>query len=177
MRKNDTTPDECHTFFEMLSDATSRRHKQKMKMQFRNPGDSTEPAREELSQPIALRPRPVAALSIEEVFLRRILTIVEDNLANTSFSVDLLSEEAAMSPAQLYRKMTALTAYSPNEFIRHMRLTRAADLLRQRAGNVADIAYQTGFGSLSYFSKCFKEKFGVVPSVYTKSHFDYNQTP
>jgi AraC-like DNA-binding protein len=144
----------------------------KMKMQLRN----GQPVREEPSMRIALRPQPVMALSIEEVFLRRILAIVEENIANTSFGVELLSEEAAMSPAQLYRKMTALTAYSPNEFIRHMRLTRAADLLRQRAGNVADIAYQTGFGSLSYFSKCFKQKFGMVPSEYTKIHIAYNQS-
>jgi AraC-like DNA-binding protein len=95
------------------------------------------------------------------------MTVIEQYLDDTSFSVDILASEMAMSNTQLYRKLKSLTGFTPNELIRNTRLERAASLLRQRAGNVADIAYQVGFNNLSYFSKCFKEKFGVSPSEFT----------
>jgi len=68
-----------------------------------------------------------------------------------------------MSNIQLYRKLKALTGSTPNDLIRNMRLERAGSLLRQRGGNVAEIAYQVGFNNLSYFAKCFREKFGLTP--------------
>jgi DNA-binding response OmpR family regulator len=125
--------------------------------------------REKFSKQLSVSPRPIETLSLDDQFLQKAIGIVEDNISNPSFSVDAFAKEAAMSSAQLYRKVTALTEFTPNDLIRHMRLQRAADLLRRRAGNVADVAYQSGFTSLSYFSKCFREKFGIVPSEYMKS--------
>jgi len=94
------------------------------------------------------------------------LAIVESNISNPGFSVEFLAAEAAMSNVQLYRKLKALTNQTPNELIRNFRLERAASLLKQHAGGVAEIAYQVGFNNLSYFAKCFKEKFGVTPSEF-----------
>jgi signal transduction histidine kinase/DNA-binding response OmpR family regulator len=119
------------------------------------------------SRQLRLMPSEVDIVSMEDRFVKKVMTVIEQYLDDTSFSVDVLASEMAMSNTQLYRKLKSLTGFTPNELIRNTRLERAASLLRQRAGNVADIAYQVGFNNLSYFSKCFKEKFGVSPSEFT----------
>jgi YesN/AraC family two-component response regulator len=119
-------------------------------------------------QSVVLYPSELKADSIEEKFLKKVGLVVEKYLSDPMFSVEIFANEVGMSQVQLYRKLTALTNYSPNEFIRHMRLQRASDLLKQNVGNVAEVAYQSGFNNLSYFSKVFKEKFGVTPSEFNK---------
>ena len=71
-----------------------------------------------------------------------------------------------MSRMQLLRKIRALTGQAPGEFIRTTRLKRAAQLLDKKFGNVAEICYEAGFNNLSYFSKCFREFYGILPSDY-----------
>ncbi|MEM7039319.1 MAG: helix-turn-helix transcriptional regulator [Bacteroidota bacterium] len=71
-----------------------------------------------------------------------------------------------MSRVQLHRKLKALSGQTTTEFIRTIRLKRAAQLLEQNFGTVAEVAYAVGFGNLSYFSKCFKAQFGVSPSEF-----------
>jgi len=71
-----------------------------------------------------------------------------------------------MSRMQLHRKLLALTNKSANNFIRSLRLKRAAELLRQHYGNVAQIAYEVGFNNPSYFAECFRKQFGKLPSEY-----------
>jgi signal transduction histidine kinase/AraC-like DNA-binding protein len=119
-------------------------------------------------QSVVLYPSDLKAESIEEKFLKKVGLVVEKYLSDPMFSVEIFASEVGMSQVQLYRKLTALTNYSPNEFIRHMRLQRASDLLKQNVGNVAEVAYQSGFNNMSYFSKVFKEKFGVTPSEFNK---------
>jgi AraC-like DNA-binding protein len=75
-----------------------------------------------------------------------------------------------MSRMQLNRKLHALTGRSPHEFIRNLRLQRAAKLLDAHWGNVAEIAFEVGFNSLSHFSKAFREEYGVLPSEYGATH-------
>jgi len=74
-----------------------------------------------------------------------------------------------MSRVQLYRKVSALTNLNVSEFIRTIRLKEAAQLLKNASGTISEIAYQTGFNNLSYFSKSFKETFGKTPLEYLKS--------
>ncbi len=112
---------------------------------------------------ITLHPKDIQVTSMDDRFLKKVMDVVETNLTDSSFGVEVFAREVAMSQVQLYRKLTALTGYSPNDFIRHIRLQRAADLLKKKAGNVTEVAYQIGFNNLSYFAKCFKEKFGVSP--------------
>jgi YesN/AraC family two-component response regulator len=108
----------------------------------------------------------VKAVSADEKFLEKLKKIVEERISDEMLSVESLTEEIGMSRAQLYRKVTALTGISGNEFIRKLRLQKAAQLLQQHAGPVSQVAYEVGFSNLSYFSKCFKEEFGVLPSEY-----------
>jgi len=73
-----------------------------------------------------------------------------------------------MSRMQLFRKLKALTNQNPSEFIRTIRLKRAAQLIKKKFGNVAEITYEVGFNNLSYFAKCFKELYGLSPSEFAK---------
>ncbi|MCY7353418.1 MAG: response regulator [Cytophagaceae bacterium] len=125
--------------------------------------------RERFSRQLTLKPSDVTVTSADERFLQRALSIVETQLSNPEFDVDRFSREIGMGRTQLYRKLTALTNQSPTDFIRLMRLHRAADLLRQQQGNVSEIALQVGFNSLNYFTRCFREQFGQTPSEYAKA--------
>ena len=94
------------------------------------------------------------------------MDIITDNLSDEQFDVQQFSREIGMSGTQLRRKMNALTGQSPNHFIRSKRLKEAARLIREEQQTVSEAAYQSGFNSLSYFSKCFQEEFGKLPSEY-----------
>jgi AraC-like DNA-binding protein len=78
--------------------------------------------------------------------------------------VEQLAREIGMSRSQIHRKMVALTNQSPNQFIRVFRLNRAKDLILKQVATTSEIAYQVGFSSPSYFTKCFREEFGHTPS-------------
>ncbi len=93
---------------------------------------------------------------------------IEAHLSDSAFSVEVLADEVAMSSVQVYRKLKAITGQTPNDLIRNVRLERAASLLDQHAGNVADVAYMVGFNNLSYFAKCFRDKYQQSPSEYLK---------
>jgi DNA-binding response OmpR family regulator len=125
--------------------------------------------REKFSSQILLKPKDILVQSGDDKFLNKVLASAEDHISDVQFSVDGFAREVGMSTAQLYRKLNAVTGYTPNDFMRHMRLQRAADLMDRKAGNVAEVAYQVGFNNLSYFAKCFRDKFGKSPSEYLKS--------
>lgn len=99
----------------------------------------------------------------QDRFLKRIKGIIEENLNNNLFGVGDLAFRAGVSQPQLYRKLIALTGYSANNYIRHIRLKHAARLLSNGAGNVSEIAYRVGFNSQSYFAKCFKAVHQCAP--------------
>lgn len=115
-----------------------------------------------------LLPQPAAVPDRQAAFIERIIHIVEAHIGDEKFSVEVLQKEIGMSRMQLHRKLKALTNQSTNDFIRSIRLKKAAHLLRQPGIQIAEAAYQSGFNHLSYFSKCFKEQFGVLPSEYAK---------
>jgi signal transduction histidine kinase/DNA-binding response OmpR family regulator len=120
--------------------------------------------RERFAGEIIFKPKEVATTSVDETFLNQVLTAIESNMEEETFSVVELSEQVAMSRSQLHRKLKALVNKSPNQIIREMRLQRAKGLLEKRAGNASEVAFMVGFNSLAYFSKCFKDQFGVAPS-------------
>jgi len=112
----------------------------------------------------------IALNSYDVKFIRRVTEVVEDHLTDLEFDVRKLQEKSGMSHTQLYRKLHALTGLSPSRFIRHLRLKRAAKLLEQRYGSVTQVAFEVGFGNLSYFTKCFRKQFGISPSEYSKQY-------
>ena len=108
----------------------------------------------------------VEVLSADEQFLVKVKEVILGRLSDEQLSVESLAEDIGMSGVQLYRKVSALTGMSVNELIRKLRLQKAAMLLGQNWGPVSQVAYEVGFSNLSYFSKVFKEEFGVLPSEY-----------
>jgi signal transduction histidine kinase/ligand-binding sensor domain-containing protein/DNA-binding response OmpR family regulator len=116
-----------------------------------------------------IEPRKVTLTSTDERFVKSMIESIEKNMSNEEYSVEDMATDVGMSKAQLYRKMRALTNQSANEFIRTMRLKRAAQLLEQNELTVAEVTYQVGFTDLPYFRECFKKMFGVTPSEYSGS--------
>ncbi|WP_405563289.1 two-component regulator propeller domain-containing protein [Polaribacter sp. Asnod6-C07] len=107
----------------------------------------------------------------DEEFLEKIIEIIEKNLSNSSFGVEELSKEIGLSTSHFYRRLKQLTGQVPNVYIRNFRLQRAAKLLSSNKGyNVAQVMYQIGIESSSYFSSSFKKLHGVSPSEYLKKH-------
>jgi DNA-binding response OmpR family regulator/nitrogen-specific signal transduction histidine kinase len=128
-----------------------------------------EQMREKFRVEMTLKPREVIVPSSEKLFIEKVTDIIEKNIDKEKFGVDELSNELGLSRSQLHRKLKAITDQSTTEFIRNYRLKRAADLILQDAGNMAEIAYQVGFSSQAYFTKSFTELFGCSPGEYKKS--------
>ncbi len=126
--------------------------------------------RERFSKEITLQPKDITITSADEQFLQQALDIVNQYMGDFNFNVKRLREEMGVGRMQLQRKIKALTDQSPVEFIRVLRLKRAAQLIAQRKDNISQITYEVGFGNLSYFSKCFKEHFGLAPSDYASQN-------
>jgi len=126
--------------------------------------------RERFSRELTLEASDISITSADEKFLNRIIEVIEEHMGDYQFDVTKLSDLVNMSRMQLFRKLKALTDQTPSEFIRTIRLKRAAKLMEGKFGNVAEITYEVGFNNLSYFAKCFKEFFGVSPSEYVKKN-------
>lgn len=115
---------------------------------------------------VGLQPEEIATTSLDERLLKKALAIIEENMGDPDFSVARFASKIAMSRVQLHRKIRALTGQSTSEFIRVVRLNRAAQLLKQQHDNVTQIAFLVGFNSSSYFSRSFYKHFGIAPSDY-----------
>jgi signal transduction histidine kinase/DNA-binding response OmpR family regulator/Tfp pilus assembly protein PilF len=120
--------------------------------------------RERFSRELFLQPKAVALTSADERFMQRVMEIVEAHLGDERFGVEELARQAGMSRSQLHRKVTALVDQSPVELIRNFRLRRAKEMLEAGTGSVSEICYEVGFNSPAYFSKSFKDAFGISPS-------------
>ena len=111
-------------------------------------------------------PSQIAITSLDEKLIAQAIEYVENNIDRSDLSVEELSRELGMSRVHLYKKLTAITGRSPVEFIRIIRLKRAAQMLKESQLNVSEIAYSVGFNNPKYFSRYFKEEFGSLPSDY-----------
>jgi signal transduction histidine kinase/ligand-binding sensor domain-containing protein/DNA-binding response OmpR family regulator len=115
---------------------------------------------------VAVRSTEIEVASPDEKFVQDALAIVEKNISNTEFSVEELSRALLLSRTAVYKRLFVLTGKTPTEFIRSLRLQRAAQLLEKSKMTVAEVAYETGFNNPKYFSKYFKAAFGKLPSAY-----------
>src|SRR5690606_26251985 len=108
------------------------------------------------SKTLSINPK-LAITSAESDFLNRLKTVLDDPITNPEFTSNQFAELMRMSRTQLHRKLKAITGMSASEFIRSQRLKLAISLLKETDATISEIAYQVGFNSPSYFSKCFKE--------------------
>lgn len=106
--------------------------------------------------------------SRDKVFVDKATQYVDDNLSDSTINVEAMASNLGMSRVQLYKKLVSLTGSTPSEFIRQIRLRRAEQMLRESKMSVSEIAYSVGFNNPRYFSKYFKEMYGVMPSQYKK---------
>ena len=108
-------------------------------------------------------------------FINDLFKIVEENLSNSNFSVEELSQKLFVSRTTLYSRILTLTAKTPLDFIKSCRIKKAAQLLQRKTLNVSEVCYKVGFRSRKYFVKTFKEEYGVVPSKYIDRLDDPNE--
>jgi len=134
-----------------------------LKIRVKNLIELRDRLQEKFKSSVMVKPQEIEVSSMEQVFLEKLMNVIEQNIGNESFGVEQLSEEMNMSRVHLHRKLQALTSHSPSDFIRNFRLQRAMDLLRKKSGTISEIAYSVGFSSPTYFSKCFSDKFGYPP--------------
>ncbi|WP_010181494.1 hybrid sensor histidine kinase/response regulator transcription factor [Aquimarina agarilytica] len=129
-----------------------------------------ESLRQKYKTTVSLEPSEITVTSVDEKFMKRAMGIVEDHMMDTEFSVETLVAEMGMSRSNLYLKLKEITGLSSSEFIRSVRLKRAVQLIKKSDMSVKEIMYMTGFNTASYFSKCFKKQYGMVPSEYVKTY-------
>ncbi len=110
--------------------------------------------------------KPIEAESQDEKFLSNIIRLIEDHLSESELNVNALCELSGISNKQIYRKIKQLTGMSPVEYIKSIRMKKAAMLLQQKKFTIAEVMYMVGFSNHSYFSKCFQAEFGKTPRQY-----------
>ena len=105
-------------------------------------------------------------LSIDQQFLEKALDTINENITDPYFNVESFAEKMAVSRSLLYKKLVSLTGDSPVELIKRIRLNKAAALIEKNYGNITDISFAVGFSNPSYFTECFKNQFGIPPTMY-----------
>ena len=131
--------------------------------------EQREKLREKFSNdPNMVRPA-ICTSDKDKDFVEKLTQILEKEYANSQFTVDEFAAVMGIGRTVFYRKVRGVTGYSPNEYIRIMRMKKAAELLRQNRYTVAEVSYQVGINDPFYFSKCFKQQFGVSPSNYLQN--------
>lgn len=102
--------------------------------------------------------------NLEEQFMNKVLEVIENHLGEEDFTIEQFGSDAGLSRVQLHRKLKALTGKSASNYLRSVRLLKAKKMLEEKEGTISEIAYSTGFSSPTYFTRCFKEEYGYLPS-------------
>lgn len=113
-------------------------------------------------------PKEIEAVSDDEKFLSQITSLIEDHIGDFEFNVNSLCEQMGLGNKSVYRKLKQLTGQTPVEYIKNIRMKKAAMLLGQQKFTVSEVMYMVGFSNTSYFSKCFQAEFGVTPRQYSE---------
>ena len=122
--------------------------------------------REAYGKAVPLKPGEIAAVSLDDIFLQKSTAIVTAHISEPEFDIETFAHEIFLSRTQLQRKLKAITNMAPSDFLRHLRLQRAKELLEKNSGTIAEIADAVGFNNHSYFAKCFQEQFGLPPNQF-----------
>ncbi|MEM6964261.1 MAG: two-component regulator propeller domain-containing protein [Bacteroidota bacterium] len=140
-----------------------------LKQQILNIHSQREVLKSRFRKEVILQPKEITVTTVDEEFLQRAVDLVEEHMSDAEYNVEALVKDMYISRSKLYLKIKALTGYSTSEFIRTIRLKRAVQLLEQSDYTIKEIMFMTGFNTASYFSKCFKKLYGIVPSEYVRS--------
>ncbi len=122
-----------------------------------------------LNREMTLQPAKMPVSPIDKEFLTDLQAVINKNVSDPGLNVEELSRKLYMGRATLYRKIHALSGESPTELIRSYRLKRGAELLKNTNLSVLEVAFEVGFSSANYFTKCFKKKFHQLPTTYQTS--------
>lgn len=114
--------------------------------------------------------KEVDRMSPDEIFIHKVVALVEENIADSQLDIPFLCDRLAVSHVNLYRKIKSITGMSVNAFIREIRIKKAGQLLKLKGITVSEVMYDVGFSHRSYFSKCFVEVFGMTPKNYAKQY-------
>jgi YesN/AraC family two-component response regulator len=117
---------------------------------------------------LEMEPSEVELASQDEIFMAKLLNFMEKNIDNSELTVDDLVSEMAYGRTVFFNKLKGLTGLAPIEFVRQVRIKRAAQLLKSGQYNISQITYMVGMSDSRYFSKCFKKVYGVTPSEFKK---------
>ncbi|WP_282121999.1 hybrid sensor histidine kinase/response regulator transcription factor [Algibacter mikhailovii] len=138
------------------------------KVRIKNLLNATARLKEKFAENDLLNPNQVAINSVDQVLYKKAIQIVEAQIGNEDFDVPFFAAELGVSRTMLFTKIKAWSNFTPNEFVLHFRMTRAAQLLEQGKINISEVSYKVGFKNPKYFSKSFQKKFGISPSQYSK---------
>jgi len=142
---------------------------QVLELNIRNLRSSGEKLQQKFSRLMKLEPTQKIIDLPNERFLNKMLLFIEENIDNSEFGVPMLASEACMSQPVLYKKIKALTNLSVNDFIKTIRLKKAAQLLEQKQFTVYEVAYMVGYNDSKYFSREFSKQYGKTPTAYVNS--------
>lgn len=126
---------------------------------------------------IEITPSEITTTSLDEEFVKKAVAFVEKNMDNSEYSLEDLSSDLGLSKTHLNRKLTVILNMKPLQFIRSIRLKRAAQLLVGSQYNVVEIADKVGFNTIKYFNRYFKEEFGMTPTQYREANKKVNKSP
>jgi len=137
-----------------------------LQSKIRNILSQQEYMRKTYQKQVKVTPTEMHVDSPDDLFIKKVLILIDDNISNPNFSVEELSSEVFVSRYTLYKKILAMTGKTPNELVRSMRLKRAAQLLQTGHLTISQICHKVGFKSQKYFVKTFKAEFDTIPSRY-----------
>lgn len=151
-----------HNYWQKRQARLERENEQRVNQLF----ELREEARRHFVQAVGVDSSRIGTNAEEEKLVQQMMKYIEQNLDNADYTVDLLARDIGMSRANLYKRMQTLLGITPNEFMRSVRLKRAAQLLTESSDSVAKIGQRVGFQTPRYFSQCFTRLFGVTPKEY-----------
>ena len=140
-----------------------------VEVQINNLLENRKKLRDKFSKELIIKPADIAVTSVDAIFVQKAIDIVDKHISDPGFGSEEFCKEIGMSRSQLHRKLKALTSQPASEFIRTLRLKRAANLLKDTKLSVEEISFRVGFNSPAYFTKCFKTLFSKTPSEFTGS--------
>jgi AraC-like DNA-binding protein len=139
-----------------------------LKIRVRKTIENREKVKEHFQKNLTFGDRKDKVPELDKTFMDKFRAIIEEHINKTDLNVDEIGKNLGLSRVQLYRKLKSLTNYAPNELVRIIRLKKAEQYLINSERSISEIAYDTGFSSPSYFTKCFREYFNENPTDYMK---------